>query len=148
MKRLHVLYDAECALCQGCRRWLERQPAYVELRFIPFQAPEVPCRFPGIEKWNPSEELLVISDEGDVYRGPNAWIMCLYALRDYREWSQRLAAPMWLPWARRICELVSQNRLSISRLLATKNPATLERRTACANGRCGAPSDKRHEDPY
>jgi hypothetical protein len=43
--------------------------------------------------------------------------MCLYALRDYREWSQRLAHPALLPWARRVCELLSENRLQMSRWL-------------------------------
>ena len=41
----------------------------------------------------------------------------LYALRDYREWSQRLAHPALLPWARRVCELLSENRLQMSRWL-------------------------------
>ncbi len=40
--------------------------------------------------------------------------MCLYALRDYREWSQRLAHPALLPWARRVCELLSENRFRVS----------------------------------
>lgn len=114
MKTLHVLYDGECALCQRCRRWLEQQPTFVELRFLPLQSPQVALRFPGIESFNPSEQLLVVSDEGEVYQGPHAWIMCLYALREYREWSQRLASPALLPWARHACELVSENRLSLS----------------------------------
>ena len=114
MKTLYVLFDRQCALCRQCRRWLERQPAFVELRFMALQSPEVACRFPGIEAFHPREQLVVISDEGAVYQGPQAWIMCLYALREYREWSQRLASPVLLPWARRACELVSENRLSLS----------------------------------
>ena len=114
MKTLHVLFDGQCALCRRCRRWLERQPAFVELRFLPLQSPEVACRFPGIERFGPRDQLLVVSDEGEVYQGPQAWIMCLWALREYREWSQRLAGPALLPWARRACELVSDNRVSIS----------------------------------
>ncbi|HEV8324435.1 MAG TPA: hypothetical protein VG389_22645 [Myxococcota bacterium] len=35
MKRLTVLYDARCALCVRCRRWMEEQPAYVTLAFLP-----------------------------------------------------------------------------------------------------------------
>lgn len=114
MKTLYVLYDDDCALCRRCRRWLGAQPAFVELRFLPLGAAETACRFPGIERFHPREQLLVVSDEGDVYQGPHAWIMCLYALREYREWSQRLASPLLLPWARRVCELVSENRLSLS----------------------------------
>jgi predicted DCC family thiol-disulfide oxidoreductase YuxK len=129
MKRLYVLYDADCALCLRCRVWLAQQPAYVELRFIPQQSPEVTCRFPGIERLGLGEELLVVSDEGGVYRGGTAWIMCLYALREYREWSMRLAHPALLPLARRICELISENRLRLSSFLK-ESPEALRHRLA------------------
>ena len=123
MKTLHILYDAECALCWSCRRWLERQPAFVELRFLALQSPETACRFPGIERFHPREQLLVVSDEGAVYQGAHAWVMCLWSLREYREWSQRLASPALLPWARRVCEMVSGNRLTISRWLGGRSDA-------------------------
>jgi hypothetical protein len=45
--------------------------------------------------------------------------MCLYALREYREGSQRLAHPALQPFARRVCETISQNRLLISHFLQT-----------------------------
>ena len=127
MKMLYVLYDRECALCRQCRRWLERQPAYVRLRFQPLQDPEVGCRFPGIESFHPREQLLVVSDEGDVYQGAYAWIMCLYALREFREWSQRLSNPLLLPLARRVCEIVSENRLSIWTWFKTMDDGQLGR---------------------
>ena len=88
-------------------------------------AAETGCRFPGIERFHPNEQLLVVSDEGDVYQGSHAWIMCLYALREYRAWSQRLASPLLLPWARRVCELVSENRLSLSGWLQRLDDARL-----------------------
>ena len=87
-KALYVLFDQECALCQRCRQWLMRQEAFIELRFIPLQSPEVARRFPGLREWpdlDLREKLVVISDEGPVYQGQNAWIMCLYALKHYRE---------------------------------------------------------------
>jgi predicted DCC family thiol-disulfide oxidoreductase YuxK len=118
VKKLYVLYDAECALCQRCRAWLTRQRAYIELSFIPLQSTEVAWRFPGLKEWpelDLREKLVVIGDDGAIYQGQNAWIMCLYALREYREWSLRLSDPALLPLARRLCDLVSRNRLSISR---------------------------------
>jgi predicted DCC family thiol-disulfide oxidoreductase YuxK len=118
MKLLYVLFDGECSLCRRCRAWLARQPAFLELCFLPFPSTEVSRRFPGIEALHPEEQLLVVSDEGGVYRGSQAWVMCLYALRDYRQWSQRLAHPAFLPWARRVCELLSENRFQVSRWLA------------------------------
>jgi predicted DCC family thiol-disulfide oxidoreductase YuxK len=127
MKTLYVLFDSQCALCRQCRRWLERQPAFIELRFLALQSEEIACRFPGIEQFNLRDQLVVISDEGAVYQGSHAWIMCLYALREYREWSQRLASPVLLPWARRACELVSDNRLSLSSWFKGLSDENLER---------------------
>ena len=100
MKRLYVLYDGTCHVCRRCRTWLDRQPAFVPLVFIPLQSPEIACRFPGIGALHPERELVVISDTGDVWQGGSAWVMCLWALREYREWSLRLAHPALLPLAR------------------------------------------------
>jgi predicted DCC family thiol-disulfide oxidoreductase YuxK len=130
VKCLYVLFDAECALCQRCRHWLARQPAYIPLIFIPLQSPDLPRRFPGIETFNPAEQLVVISDEGAVYRGASAWIMCLYATRKYREWSLRLSVPALLPGARRVCELLSQHRLTFSCALSRNSPAEIRARLA------------------
>lgn len=145
MKRLYVLFDQECALCQGCRQWLMRQQAFIELHFIPLQSPEIASLFPGLKEWDQldlSEKLVVISDEGAVYQGQNAWIMCLYALCEYREWAQRLAHPVLLPFARRVCEVVSSNRLLISRFLKepveelSKKLLALRPATCHVPGRC------------
>lgn len=89
MKTLYVLYDGHCEFCRRCRGWLGQQAAFVTLAFIPFQSPEVTTRFPGIDQFHPEERLTVISDRGEIWRGDGAWIMCLWALRDYREWSVR-----------------------------------------------------------
>src|SRR3954471_5432964 len=97
MNTLHVLYDERCAFCLRCRGWLEKQPAFLELEFIPRGSPEVAERFPGIEKIDGADELVVISDTGALYHGANALVMCLWALREYREWSQRLASPALPP---------------------------------------------------
>lgn len=125
--RLSVIYDAECALCQRCRAWLDLQPKWVALDFVPLQTLDLAQRFPRIETLAPGEHLLVVSDEGEVYRGSSAWIMCLYALRDYREWSQH---PALQPWAQRVCELVSQNRLQLSRWLFRQNLGEINRTIA------------------
>jgi predicted DCC family thiol-disulfide oxidoreductase YuxK len=117
MKRLYVLFDAQCELCVRCRNWLRNQPAFVPLSFIALQSAEAQQRFPGIDALKPNEQLLVISDEGSVYRGAHAWIMCLWALRKYREHAQRLASPTLLPFARIFCELLSRNRFHLSEAL-------------------------------
>jgi predicted DCC family thiol-disulfide oxidoreductase YuxK len=115
MKRLTVLYDAGCGFCISCRHWLEEQPKLVALDFVAARSPEAVRRFPDLTA--EEDELVAVSDAGGVYRGARAFIMCLYALEEYREWSLRLARPGLLPLARRAFELVSQNRKGLSSLL-------------------------------
>lgn len=117
MKCLYVLYDAKCAICRKCSEWLMRQTAYVPLNFIPLQSPMRQQLFPGIDAFGPGEQLLVVSDTGAVYRGGSAWVMCLWALREYRGHSIRLANPILLPFARIVCEVLSAIRYRISRWL-------------------------------
>lgn len=130
MKRLHVLYDAECELCRRMRTWLARQPLFVPLVLMPFQSPEIAVRFPDIARLRPDEQMIVVSDTGDVWFGGHAWIMILWALREYREWSQRLANPLLLPFARRACAMLSDNRHRISRWLSHGTPEELRARLA------------------
>jgi predicted DCC family thiol-disulfide oxidoreductase YuxK len=122
MKCLYVLFDADCELCVRCRDWLAQQQAFVPLVFIAFQSDEAQRRFPGIGALKPDEQLLVISDDGAVYRGAHAWIMCLWALENYRRHAQRLAHPALLPLAKAVCELLSRNRLFLSDALFRQEP--------------------------
>jgi predicted DCC family thiol-disulfide oxidoreductase YuxK len=117
MKRLFVLYDKECGLCRRLRAWLALKPTFVPFTFIPLQSPDLSLRFPGIEAFRPEEQLVVISDQGDLWRGESAWITVLWALREYRSWALRLAQPALRPLARKACALVSENRKGLSRWL-------------------------------
>lgn len=116
MKGLTILYDAACGFCISCRHWLEEQPKLLDLDFVAAHSAEAARRFPELQPAN-EEELVVVSDEGGIYRGARAFIMCLYALEEYREWSLRLSRPALLPLARRAFELVSRNRKGLSGFL-------------------------------
>jgi predicted DCC family thiol-disulfide oxidoreductase YuxK len=108
MTRLTVLYDADCPLCARCRYFMESRAALVELSFVPCDSAEARARF-GQVPWL-GDELVVVSDEGGVWAGPAAFLMCLWALRDYREWSYRLSGPAFAPLARRFFQTVSERR--------------------------------------
>jgi predicted DCC family thiol-disulfide oxidoreductase YuxK len=116
-----VLYDAQCALCRRLRVWLDRQPAFVALRFVPFQTENFDERFPGIAELRPDRELIVLSDDGLVWQGSDAWIVCLWALREWREFAQRLANPLLRPLAKKMGRLVSENRHGISQWLRLRS---------------------------
>jgi predicted DCC family thiol-disulfide oxidoreductase YuxK len=125
MERLTVFYDERCGLCCTCRDWLTRQPTFVTLEFIPLQSPLLEQRFPGLSAWRPEQEILVVSDDGGIYRGGGAWLMCLWATQTYREWAGRLAHPALFPMVRKFCSLVSANRLTLSELLFKRKPELL-----------------------
>ena len=117
MERLYVLYDDHCGLCRWARRWAMSQPKFIDLVFISAGSEEAKRRFPSLSNPGPPEELIAVSDDGSVYRDSSAWIMCLYALEDYREWSLRLGQPLLRPLARAAFSLVSTERGRLSRWL-------------------------------
>ena len=86
MQMLYVLYDARCELCQRLKDWLLHHQSWLALKMLPAGSEQVRQMFPGLEQIASSDDLVVISDEGEVYLNDHAWIMCLYALDEYREW--------------------------------------------------------------
>jgi len=116
MKKLTVLYDASCGFCFRCCEWLERQPKLVALEFVPAHSVEARARFPELRPGE-ADELVAVSDEGGVYRGERAYLLCLYALRDYRAWSYRFAEPALRPFVRRAFDWLAQNRKDLSELV-------------------------------
>lgn len=115
MTTLNILFDPQCNLCHRIAYWLEKQPKYVEMRFIPAASDWARYQFPALDHEATLKELHVISQRGDVYRGAKAWLMCIWALREYREWSQRLASPELAPAARRMIARLSSNRYRFAR---------------------------------
>lgn len=116
MKAITVFFDARCGLCRTVRAWLEREPKFVALRFVPYDSALATEVFPCIADWQPEREILALSDEGGLYVGNNAWILCLWATERYRPWAIRLARPALRPYAERLCRAVSGNRRALSRI--------------------------------
>jgi predicted DCC family thiol-disulfide oxidoreductase YuxK len=125
MRRLFVLYDDRCGLCTWARRWLSRQPAFLEFVFIPKGSALALRIFPDLAGPDAVDDLVVVSDDGGVYREARAWIMCLYALEEYREWSLRLAQPLLFPLARQTFALISTGRQRLSAWLDLASDAEI-----------------------
>jgi len=125
---LTVLYDAKCALCVRCHDWLATQETFVPFRFIPCESAQAREAY-GAVPWL-GEELVVVSDHGDVWAGPAAFIMALWALREWREWSYRISEPLLAPLAQRFFHAISQNRRKIASFIAPD---------PCENGACRTP---------
>jgi len=118
MNKLYVLYDATCGLCSSVREWVQDQPQLVAMEFVAANSPQAAVMFPSLSRpGQRPDELLVVDDRGGVYRQGHAWIMCLYALADYRALSVRLASPALLPLARKAFSFLSKRRSALSELL-------------------------------
>jgi predicted DCC family thiol-disulfide oxidoreductase YuxK len=125
MKTLTVLYDDLCEVCVRSRTWMESQRAYVPLEFISCRSSRARARF-GEVPWL-GEELVVVSDEGEVWAGPAAFLVCLWALEGYRDLSYTLGGELLAPLASRFFRILSSKR----RLLAALLP-----HTTCPGGAC------------
>ena len=119
MTKLFVLYDPDCGLCEAVRGWMLDQRSSLQIEVIARESPRALTLFPDIHPQ--PDELVVVDDEGGVYRGDSAFIICLYALDAYRAWAFRLSSPILRPFARRAFEMLSKNRKKISDLLAMAN---------------------------
>ena len=115
MMVLYVLFDSRCGLCRRVTQWLMAQPTWVELRFVAAASEESRRLFPTVS--TAGEELIVISDQGEVYSGDQSWVMCLWALVEYRELAYRLSSPLLLPLARSAFAAISRHRQDISEWL-------------------------------
>jgi len=104
MKSLTVLYDARCGRCRRIRRWLAGQAGFVPILFVDAGSAEARRRFPSLDPARTLAELTAVDDEGGVYRGAKAWILCLWALERFRGWAMRLATPSLWPRARELIE--------------------------------------------
>lgn len=50
-------------------------------------------RCPGIDHISTLSEITLVGDSGQIYRGPAAWVVTLWALSEYRPLSHRFSTP-------------------------------------------------------
>ncbi|MFE2541323.1 thiol-disulfide oxidoreductase DCC family protein [Actinacidiphila glaucinigra] len=100
VRLLTVLYDPDCSLCSFVRRWLERQRQIVPLDLVPVGSEEALRRFPELDHTATLREITVVGDSGQVYRDDAAWLVCLWALAEYRPMAHRLGTRAGAPVAR------------------------------------------------
>lgn len=119
MIALTVLYDQECGLCRRAHDWLAQQAKLIDMTFIPCSSEAARRRYPELDHELTKSDLTVLDHRGAVYFGPKAWLMVLWALESYRDWSYRLSSPELLPTTKRVVSAISQNRYQISRVVGS-----------------------------
>lgn len=100
VKRLTILYDAQCSLCVHLRNWLLRQRQLVPLDLVPAASNEARRRFPHLDHARTLREITVIGDKGQIYAGAAAWVVCLWALAEHRPKAHWLSTPAGAPFVR------------------------------------------------
>jgi len=139
MNTLTIFYDARCGLCSRFRRWMLDQAAYVSLQFLPYDSPQALRLCPALPSLRADQEIVVMADDGSLWQGTGAWVTCLWALYDFREWSLRLASPTLQPIARKVVHWISTNRITLSRLLRLHSDDDIKRHVTdvtCETGAC------------
>jgi predicted DCC family thiol-disulfide oxidoreductase YuxK len=102
--RLTVLYDEGCGLCRTARSWLSTRAQIVPLEFVAAGSGEALRRYPALDPAQTLADITVVADDGGVYVGDAAWLVCLWALDGYRGLAARLAQPGLRPLARRVAQ--------------------------------------------
>lgn len=148
MNALCVLFDSSCAFCCQCVKWLGQQDQSVKVWCLPRGSRQAIDAFgAAVNAGEGAEaELVVIDSDGGVYRGSDAFIICLWALEKYSTWAARFASPRLRPHARSMFELISSKRHLLSAIWSTENDAQLAARLTavaasprCDDGSCGVP---------
>jgi len=107
MRELTVLYDAQCPTCARARDWLATRAQLVSLVFVPAGSTRARALFPGLNHERTLRDITVVSDDGKVFTGEKAWVICLWALRGYRKVAAMMTSPALWPLARSVIGGVS-----------------------------------------
>lgn len=130
MDRLTVLYDDECPFCVRAAEWLAGSDRLVDLELLPARSPEAIGRYGSIP-WL-GAELVVADDSGNVWAGPAAFLVCLWATRRWRGVADAVVSSDWLAALAMWCfDALSKHRGEIGSLLGLPR---------CECGLCGVPA--------
>ncbi len=125
MKASCVLFDSSCAFCCQCVKWLGQQDQTLKMWCLPRGSRQALDAFGAAVNFGQgaAADLVVIDSDGGVYRGSDAFIMCLWAVDRYSDRAARFASPALKPYARSMFNLVSSKRHVFSSPLSGANDA-------------------------
>lgn len=113
--KLTVLYDEQCGLCRRARDWLLSQPMRVEMELLAAGSPVARARY-GAIPWI-GQDLVVVADDGRVWRDAPAFLVCLWATRRYQGYSRTLSGKAFKPLATAFFKSISKRRHEIGSML-------------------------------
>lgn len=137
--RLVVLADLNCRMCHRFAEWLATQPQLVPIEIVPAGSPAARQRFPELDHAATLREVTVVADTGAWWSGGAAWVICLWALADYRSRSLTLTTPAGFAAAKAIAHSAAQVRSRITEIgqVDSKQPGDPNQYGECHDRRCG-----------
>lgn len=141
---IEIFYDGHCGVCSSFVEWLTSQDRAIEVRCLAYQSDEAQRVFPEINSLKPDQEMVVRTDTGEVFRGAEGWVWCLWSCAKYKDIAKLMNSKLMLPVAKKVCLLASKNRLKLSKLFFGKKAKevsdeihSLDDDTGeCADGSC------------
>jgi predicted DCC family thiol-disulfide oxidoreductase YuxK len=133
IKKMIVYYDENCAVCRRCKSWMQSQAHYVELEFV--AASSERAQLSHLNLPSMKDELVLVSDQGEVWVGAQAFIVALWTLKEWRGWSYRLRGDMLRPVAERFFKHVSKRRHWLGTFIFEQD-------------KCTSVTCTKHESPY
>ncbi|MBT8199760.1 MAG: DUF393 domain-containing protein [Acidimicrobiales bacterium] len=111
-----VLYDPHCNLCRRSALWLTHQPGYIPIEVMAAGSPAAIDQFGDFGRLG--DDMVVVADDGRMWWGsPDAYLVCLWALRKWRPWAERLSSPVLAGLAGGFFKRVSTHRMAIGAIL-------------------------------
>ena len=121
---LTVLYDERCGVCIRARDWLLTEPTHLPVELLAAGSPAARSRYSAVP-WR-GAELVVIDDQGQVWAGPTAFLVTMWATVRWRSWSYRLTGRHLSPLAERFFRTISSHRTRVNALLSEPECAWCE----------------------
>ena len=103
-------------MCCSFHEWINRQPRAYLIDFVPYQAPDAERILPGLNTLDPAREMIVRTCGNEIFRGAEAWVLCIHSCANHQSLAKRLAAPGLLPVAVHACRLLAANRHALSKV--------------------------------
>lgn len=113
--RYTVVFDGECGVCRRSVDLLRRWDTDGRLRCIPFQAPGVVDRYPGIDEREFRQAVQVIAPDGRSWSGADAVERALAQTPRGRRITWLFGLPLARPIARRGYRWFARNRSLFAR---------------------------------
>jgi predicted DCC family thiol-disulfide oxidoreductase YuxK len=131
IKTIELFYDARCGMCCTFMEWLERQERACETICLDYQSDEAKKRFPEILHYEPDKQMVSRVNDEVIHYGGESWVCCLWSCARYRWLAKLLNSRLLLPMAKKVCYLISRNRLWVSKVFFRKKNADIKCKGGC-----------------